>query len=385
VNDDLLELEITGFAHGGYGVARYEGVVVFVAAALPGETVLARVHTRRKRFWFAVTEVVAVPSPDRVTPPCPLARPDLCGGCDLQHASLTRQRGLKSQVITEQLARLGGLDRSVTVAAVPGDRDGLDWRTRVRYSIAPDGHVGFRRAGSSHVVVVKDCPIATPAVREAEFAGTRVTAGAWPDAEEVIVAAGSEAVAVCPVPGGDRRQVLRESVLGVDLWVGVTGFWQVHPGAAPALASAVLANVAPGARVWDLYAGVGLFSKVLAHRGQQHLVCVEGDRRASDQARKNLRGSDVEVVRSDVARWLGGRSDVDTVVLDPPRSGAGREVLDGISATNASRIVYIACDPAALARDLRIAGDSGWMVGSIEGYDMFPMTHHVECVAVLDR
>src|SRR5215468_11297343 len=163
---EVLDLDVSRVANGGWCVARDGGGrVVFVRHALPGERVRARVTEATASFARAEAVEVLRASPDRVTPRCPHAHPGGCGGCDWQHADLAAQRRLKAEVVREQLRRLAGLDREVTVEPVAGDDDGLGWRTRVRFSVGPGGTAGLLAHRSHDVVEVGDCPIAHPLVR----------------------------------------------------------------------------------------------------------------------------------------------------------------------------------------------------------------------------
>lgn len=349
-------------AHGGHCVARVpdpaheRGRVVFVRHALPGERVVLEVTegTEGDSFWRADAVEVLEPSPDRVEAPCPVAGPGLCGGCDLQHVALPAQRDQKAAVVREQLQRLAGLEVPVVVEPVPGDVDGLRWRTRQRWARTPDGRRGLRKHRSHEVVVVDDCLITHPEARE-------------PEPGEVV-----------------------ETVRGRDLAVAADGFWQVHPGAPEALVGAVLEALAPraGESVLDLYAGVGLFSAFLAEAvGRDgRVVAVEGDAVAASYAGRNL--PDVEVLPGDVAAVLASPEApavADLVVLDPPRTGAKRAVCDAVAARGPRAIAYVACDPAALARDVALLAGHGYALTSLRAFDLFPMTHHVECVALLEH
>ena len=343
-------------AHGGHCVARVDGQVVFVRHALPGERVVVRITELDKRFARGDAVEVLVASPDRVEAPCPLARPDGCGGCDFQHASLPAQRNLKAFVVSEQLRRLGGIDRPVEVEAVPGDQDGLRWRTRMQYVALPGGRRGLRKHRSHDVVPVDDCLIARPDARE-------------------------------PGPG-----VVTEQVHDHAFRVAADGFWQVHPGAPAVLVDTVLEMLGPrpGERVLDLYAGVGLFSAFLAEAvgPTGEVTAVESDRVASEHAAENLTASGwASVVRGRVdrvlPRWTSASADL--VVLDPPRVGAKRDVVEAIAGLAPRAVAYVACDPAALARDLAIFAERGYGLAALRAFDLFPMTHHVECVALLER
>ncbi|MBI1376434.1 MAG: class I SAM-dependent RNA methyltransferase [Frankiales bacterium] len=399
-------------AHGGHVVARHERRVLFVRHALPGERVEAVITAIGPRGRFARADAVRVldASPDRVVPPCPHSGPGRCGGCDWQHASLIAQRRLKAEVLREQLARLGGVDDvegvpladAVDVEAVAGDTDGLGWRTRVRFAVTAQGELGLRRFHSHDLEVVGDCPLATPGVRDLGLTALR-----WPGATEVEAirsSTGDAAVVLEPpsaaVPDGLPREVavagrrgrrwVSEEAGGRSWRVSAAGFWQVHPGAAGTLVDAVRGALGPrpGEHLVDLYAGVGLFAGCLApDLGPQGRVdAVEASPDACRDARRNLHDlPTVAIHEGDVGRWLraGAVQHADLVVLDPPRSGAGAAVLDRVAALGPRAVAYVACDPAALGRDVGHLRQAGWRLASVRGFDLFPMTHHLEAVALL--
>ncbi len=392
-----VELQVGAVANGGWCVARHEGLVVFVRHALPGERVVARITDQSKRFVRAEAVEILNGSPHRVAPRCPVARPDGCGGCDWQHADGGYQRELKAAVVAEQLRLLAGVERDVVVEPLPGD--GFDWRTRVRFAVDDAGRAGFRKARSHDVIAVDHCPIAHPLV---EAAG--VETKEWNRATEVEVAAsassGERLLLVTGrrdggvrVHGGD---FLTEEAIGRRWRVSAGAFWQVHPSAASVLCAAVRDGLAPrpGERALDLYAGVGLFAGLLAQDvgAAGEVVAVESAAAAAADAEFNVADlPQVRVVCSGVADALrrgavtpsGATADV--VVLDPPRVGAGAQVVAGIVALRPRAIAYVACDPAALARDVRTFTDAGYQLGSLRAFDLFPQTHHVECVAILER
>ncbi len=410
-------------------MARWAGRVVFVRHTLPGERVLARVTEggAKDRFWRADAEQVLQAAPERVPPPCPLSGPGGCGGCDFQHVSPAGQRALKASVVREQLVRLGGLDpaelEDLQVRPVPGDADGLGWRTRVRWSVGPGGELGLHPHRSHEVLPVPHCPIAHPRLQQLGLgertwpgiAAVESVAPSGPDLPLLVLhpATGKGRVSVPPLAGEVSAAVATDEGLQRlrgRTWVGeqvtlpdgrpqafrVTGagFWQVHPGAAQALLDAVLelAGARPGERVLDLYAGVGLFAAGLgmAVAPDGEVVAVESDPKACADARRSLHevpGVRIEQGRTErvLPRLVGqGLGPVDVVVLDPPRSGAGRAVLEPVLALRPRAVVYVACDPAALGRDVGIAARAGWRLSAMRAYDLFPMTHHVECVALLE-
>src|SRR5215218_8062912 len=400
-----FEVTVGAVAHGGHCVARHEGRVVFVRHTLPGERVVVRVtEDRHPGFCRADAIEVLEASPARVERPCPYSGPGRCGGCDWQHVDPAEQRRLKAAVLREQLARLAGLDDvAVTVEELPGGP--LRWRSRARFAVDRTGAPGLRRHRSHDVVLLDDCPITV------EPAAAAVLARRWPGAGAVDVAVDSAGVVTATRldrrgqatstrvlrPGADVPEEpagrAQRSAGGRDWEVEGTGFWQVHPAAADALVGAVsaFAAVRPGETVLDLYAGAGLFGGALAPGvgAGGRVVCVESDPGACAAADANLADlPQAEVWQGDVDapglhELLGDLGRPDVVVLDPPRAGAGREVSRVIAGAAPRAVVYVACDPASLARDVAVLADAGYRLAALRAFDCFPMTAHVECVALL--
>jgi tRNA/tmRNA/rRNA uracil-C5-methylase (TrmA/RlmC/RlmD family) len=400
-----LRLEIGPVAHGGHCVARSAGRVVFVRHCLPGETVLAEVtEDRGGSFCRADAVEVLLASPDRVPAPCRYAHPGGCGGCDFQHVRPDRQRALKAAVVAEQLSRLAGLDRPVTVE--PLAPDDLGWRRRIRYAVDSDGRLGLHKHRSEQILPIERCLIGAPGVGD-----TPALAERWPEQAELEVAVdddgatalvgyrtgpashrsrGRPPLAAERLAGTDR---LRYTVAGRPFRLRPPGFWQTHPQAAETFARAVraAAGLEPGERALDLYAGAGLFTAVLAEAvgGTGRVLGLEGDRAAAAAAAANLADLPWARVRRQPVDQAGVRRAAeelapDVVVLDPPRTGAGAKVFGAVLGAGPRTVIYLACDPAALARDLRTALDRGWRLTALTGYDAYPMTHHVECIAVLE-
>jgi tRNA/tmRNA/rRNA uracil-C5-methylase (TrmA/RlmC/RlmD family) len=403
-----LEFEVTvgPVAHGGHCVARHQGRVVFVRHALPGERVVARV-TEDRHAGYCRADAIEVLSahPERVPRPCPYSGPGRCGGCDWQHASVAQQRLLKAAVVREQLARLAGVpDVGVVVEELPGGP--LRWRSRARFAVDRSGAAGLRRYRSHDVVVLDDCPITD------QRAAHAVLDRRWPGAGAVDVSIDS--AGVLTTTRLDRRghpqttRVFRRgsdvpepvagragrSAGGRDWEVEGTGFWQVHPAAADALVDAVrgFARVRPGETVLDLYAGAGLFGGALAPSvgPDGRVVCVEADPAGCAAAADNLADLPQAEVWEGVvdAEGLAGLleelgASPDVVVLDPPRAGAGAAVSRLLAGTGARAVVYVACDPASLGRDVGAFAGSGYRLSALRAFDAFPMTAHVECVALL--
>jgi tRNA/tmRNA/rRNA uracil-C5-methylase (TrmA/RlmC/RlmD family) len=414
-----IEVTVGDVAQGGWCVARPDGLpVIFVRHALPGERVLARVTEVTAKFARADAVEIRQASRDRVTPPCPAAHPGGCGGCDWQHASLPAQRALKASVIAQQLKRLAGIDREVTVEPLPEEgTPGLGWRTRVQFAVDREGVAGLRAHRSHEIIDIGDCLIAHDAIRELDIPGHD-----WSGAAAVEAVAGSadlpDNVAVTVIAGGappkarknrnqrgagrlpghkrtlvEGRPYLAERAAGRIWQVGTDGFWQVHPAAADTLCAAVVAGLRPAAgdTVVDLYCGAGLFAGAVAPLvGAGGAVTgIESDAAAVRNARQNLAEYPwAQFRKADAAKAAqdGDLPDARLVIADPPRAGLAREVIGYLTGQGqAERFAYVSCDPATLARDLALLLAGGWRLDELRAFDAFPMTQHVECVAVLCR
>ncbi len=405
---ETVELVVGPVAHGGHCVARLDGRVVFVRHALPGERVVARLTEtgEGRAFWRADAVEVLAASPDRVPSAWPAAGPGGVGGGELSHVALPAQRAWKRAVLEEQLRRLAHDERDVPVVAAPGDdeRAGLAWRTRIDLVADGAGRAGMYRHRSHEVLALADMPLATPDIAALGLFERRWPAGAR---IEVAVPAGAASGVVLvdgapfdlargrPDPRPNARSTVQEHVVTrAGRWtyrVSAAGFWQVHREAPAVLVEAVLAAAGDlaGARVLDLYSGAGLFTLPLADAvgAGGAVLAVEGDDRAVRDARRLVHDRPEVTLRAgDVLHVLAsGVAHADVAVLDPPRTGAGRRVVEALAALAPDRVVYVACDPAALARDVALLGAQGYELQAVTGYDLFPMTHHVEAVAVLDR
>ena len=405
VADDLLELSIGPPAHGGHCVARHDGRVVFVRHTLPGERVQARVTHRTRRYWHAEAVRVLQPSPDRVPSIWPEAGPGGVGGGELAHVALPAQREWKRTVVLDTLRRIGGVDRDhralqdfrVQHVPVPGhpahDDDGTGYRTRISVQADDDGRPGMRRYRSDQVVPLQDLPLAHPAAQDLDLLGRTWAPGARVQA---IVSATGDAVVLqdgTPVQAGRTRvrEVVHHDGQTFRYRVSAGGFWQAHAGAPAVLVRAVTgaAALGTGQHAVELYSGAGLLTTPLAHAvgSGGRVDAVEGSPTGARDARRNAHGHpQVHLHHADVRAYLDAAPHrPDVVVLDPPRTGAGREVMQRVAGMAPERIVYVACDPAALARDLATARSTGYHLAALSGFDLFPHTHHVECVAVLER
>lgn len=455
----LVELDIDNVAHGGVTVGRLDGRVVFVADAIPGERVLARiVDDAKASFWRADTVEVLTASPDRVPHVWSAASIDRApeeraGGAEFGHIALPRQRALKAVVLQDALKRMGGgLERTVEVGAIGADAPdapggpgpgsatadaqapGTRWRTRLRLHVGPDGRVGPYAARSHTVIPVDDLPLATAAIEEAaglsrlvddavavelvETADGQVRVSRV--AEELSKTGGrghprgskrgsargsrnGSGPAAAAAPAG-KPATITERVGEREFRLAENGFWQVHRDAARTLSTVVqdqtdAALFDPRAANHDLYGGVGLLAAAIGDRfgPATRITTVESDAAATDHASANLaEWIGARAVTARVDRYLADlekqssahelqRLAAATMVIDPPRSGAGKQVVGSLTRLGVAQVVYVACDPVAFARDVALFREAGYELASLRAFDLFPHTHHVETIGVLVR
>ncbi|MGW5319578.1 class I SAM-dependent RNA methyltransferase [Nocardia thailandica] len=465
-----FEVRLGPPGHGGFCVARHEGRVLFVRHGLPGELVRARVtEDRGGSFCRAEAVEILEGSPDRVPATCPVSGPGGAGCCDFSFATPAAQRALKAEVVAEQLRRIAGIERPVTVepiAGFPAERT-TGWRTRVRLVVGPDGRAGVHRFRGSEVIADLRCP--QPVAGAVDGIADRT----WTPGADLVIAVDGDGlrhiVELAPPEDGGRPATPRAGRRGHDRrsprggrgdrpgdhrraggrgttqaqagrtdpepagpgggpdsraraaarkaaahgareewvvagtgraveyvagrrWVlSATGFWQAHSGAAQCYSDLVAewSGLAAGGDAWDLYSGVGVFAARLAERtGPTGFVhAVESARSAvadGNAALADLPWLDLRADRTE--RWVRTHRDTpDVVVLDPPRAGAGRDVVTAVTAANPSRVVHIGCDPASFARDVALYAEAGYGLAALRTFDAFPATHHVECVGLLER
>jgi tRNA/tmRNA/rRNA uracil-C5-methylase (TrmA/RlmC/RlmD family) len=402
-----VEIEVTKVAHGGIAVARHEGRVIFVSDAIPGETVVARISDDSKpSFWRAETVSVVEASEFRQphiwgAASIDRAPDDRAGGAEFGHIAIAHQRELKRQVLAEALQRMAGVETEVKVEALPGAEDGTGWRTRLRLHVAEDGTPGPYAARSHRVIPVTDVPLVTPelaaiAPLDERFPGAEVVDVVSPSVGNPYVLIGED--------GAGRKQRIVERVGDREFRLDARGFWQVHRSAAETLSAAVQQAIDetrfdPRAANLDLYGGVGLLAAAVGDRFGQSLriTTVESDAVATDHAAENLsEWVGAAAVTARVERYLQqlrssastaerSRLAQATVVLDPPRSGAGKAVVNELAQLGPAQLVYVACDPVALARDVALFAAKGYELSALRAFDLFPNTHHVEAVATLVR
>lgn len=393
----ILDLTIQTLAAGGEGVSRAaDGQVVFVPGGLPGDHLRVRVVESRPRFLRAVVEERLADGPERVAPPCPLA--ETCGGCPWMSLAYSAQLAAKERIVAETLARVGHLSRDKVRPIVPSPRE-FGYRGRARLHGA-GAHLGFYRAGARDLEDVASCavlhpsldellgqvrrwlhphlPLATPLQLELERR---------PDGGRAVALTGLGLKALPPLSLPDDVEVLR-----LDRPADGTrqlAFAQANPSANALLVAKVVEwlAVGPGDQVLDLYCGSGNYALPLLRAGVgvtgvewDEAAVAEAERRSPAPERGRFIAGAAELVTEALLRK--GRR-FDAVILNPPRGGA-RELVPLLARTGARRAVYVSCDPATLARDLRLLSPA-WSVDALQPYDLMPHTAHVETVALLTR
>ncbi|QKJ24869.1 class I SAM-dependent RNA methyltransferase [Aquiluna borgnonia] len=386
-----LRVRVEKVAHGGVFVARHEGRVIFVSGAIDGELVDVEVSEDSGKFLRADVVEVLEESEHRQKHFWPAAIAG-AGGAEFGHIKLSHQRTLKSQVLSEALQRMAGIEAEVEVQSCPSDLDGdgLHYRTRVQLNVDQSGTAGPFKPRTNQAVFTKTLPLA---VQEIEELGLQLKN--FNGVKRISIASSST---------GDLQWMVDDKVNGSERLVERVGgrtfrlssgaFWQVHKDAAGLLTAAVAKACGelgfdPTRPNLDLYAGAGLFSATLSNSypGAQ-FTAVENSKQAVSDGSKSARDlTNLKFVKSDVLQYLRHLDTkpghFDTVVLDPPRSGAANKVIEQVVKLGARNLIYVACDPVALARDLKNLVEAGYQLRGLESFDIFPHTHHFEAVAAL--
>ncbi len=390
------EVTIEKLVYGGDGLARVSGQTVFVPFAAPADRARIRIVETGRNFARAVIEELLTPAPTRRPPPCPHFGD--CGGCQLQHLNYAAQLQVKAEFVRESLRRLGGIDWTGEIATRAADEFGYRARAEIKIQRVDDGpsRIGYFRAGTHEVCAVNACPILLPAANR-ELQRLHAEPELIPHgATRVYLTAGDDGIIVSPATGAndkahevDALGTAHQHIAGFDYSFGVRSFFQSNRLLVEELVRTVV-NARSGALAVDLYAGVGLFSLPLAQRFTQ-VIAVEGNRLAANHGAENARANNVANVRYDavsVEAWLKYKAAEqpcpDLVLLDPPRAGAGAIVIERLAALAPPQLVYVSCDPATLARDVKLLAAYGYELRAVTVLDMFPQTFHVETVAELD-
>lgn len=380
-----LEVVVEKLVAGGEGLARFDGIPLFVPRSAPGDRLRVRLVERRPDYGRAEIVEVMEPGPGRRAAPCPYY--ERCGGCDLQHLDDGLQTRLKVEAVGETLRRLGGgieLPAAVEVLAASPWR----YRLRAQLHVETDGggpRVGYHERGSRNLVAVESCPILVPELETLLAALPDRLADSTPPPRRIDVAAGGDGRVSCspPAAGLPQGEVTLE-VGALTYAYDARCFFQANRELLPRLVERAV-GVATGEEAYDLYAGVGLFSLALAGR-YRRVVAVEGDRVAVRFARNNARRNRVanlEVVGRAVETWVAGLPrHAARVLVDPPRDGLAPPVVEALLARRPERVTYVSCHAATLARDLARLARS-YRLEALVLLDMFPQTGHMETVAQL--
>lgn len=406
---EILDLQLTGFAYGGEAFGRdSSGRIVFVPFALPGESARVRIDKAYEQWARASLLQVSLPSPDRVVPRC--RHFATCGGCHYQHIAYPAQLEAKREIVRSQLERLGGLTSPPVEPTVPSP-DPWNARNHVEFSLTREGRLGFQAAGSHRVVAIEECHLPEPAIAEIwpqmDLEGipgvSRVHFRVGSENDVMIVFEAEtepEIELVLELPasvvwlGPAGASVLAGSghlmieVAGRAFRVSAASFFQVHTALAASLVEHALQALAPqaGETVFDLYAGVGLFSAFLAAAGTR-VVAVEQSATACRDFEFNLaQFDDVELYEAAVELALPEiAAHADAVLVDPPRAGLEAAALEALLARAPGRIVYVSCDPSTLARDGKGLIRGGYRLIRATPFDLFPQTFHIETVSLWMR
>ncbi len=414
--NDLIELKLTTMVHGGKVMGRHRRQAIFMPYAIPGETVTARIVTDRRTFAHAEGVELLQPSPDRVAPQCPHFGPGRCGGCHLQHMSYEAQLRYKRDVVLDQLKRIGGIKKpGRLVAETVASPEPWGYRARAAFHVTADGRLGFISTDPPRLEPVEWCYILDPRAMTllesldmdyGQMAQVQVQVGS--DGESMLILSTADDLAPelqadFPVSInlllsdnepvnliGASHTVYR--VKGRSFRVTAGGFFQVNLPVAEVLVDLVLArlNLQGHESVLDLYAGVGLFSAFVAEQAALVTV-VESYPPAVTDADENLADFEhVDLFEGGVGPVLAGliadgEGPYDAAVVDPPRAGLEPDVIEALAKLAPATLVYVSCDPATLARDVKRLKKYGYRLLEVQPVDMFPQTYHIECVAHFSR
>jgi 23S rRNA (uracil1939-C5)-methyltransferase len=377
-----------------------------VPGGIPGERVIVSVeypaprqtrHKKRRRSFPPQVRLVRVlePSPWRVVARCPHF--GTCGGCQFQHIAYKRQLEIKREMVAELLRDEGGFAEPPVLPTLPCDVP-WNYRNHMRFSVNREGQVGLTARGSHRVIPLEDCPIAHPTINRA----LKVLARTPQPRPQALVRCGAHTgqLLVQPVPAPEVRAALEaagldvheetfeEELAGKRFLVRPSSFFQTNTAQAEQMAELVLRGLqmGPGVTVVDAYCGVGTFALRLSQQAGR-VIGIEESASAVRDARFNAREApNVEILQGKTEELLPGLTErVDGLVLDPPRQGCQQPVLDALVARKVPRVVYVSCDPATLARDLKYLCQAcaAYRLVEVQPLDMFPQTAHIECVALL--
>ena len=383
---DIVKLDIGIIVHGGHFIARHNNQVVFVRHGISGEVANVKITSIKSKLAFGDAIEILKPSKDRVKPLCKYSKPDGCGGCDFQHISPKIQIILKKNIVRDQFKRIAKIDINPDVISVE-PFVGLHWRSRLDLAISNNGKAGLYSYKSNKVVEIDECIIAVEKINKSE-----VFSKNWDGMDRLSLSVSSEDELNISRLGKTiiGSNELKEIVEDDTYIISPNSFWQSHKNAPKLLLQQVIkfADIKPGNIVCDLYGGAGLFTSPMARltgdAGEVHLI--ERDNDCIKDAKKMF-GSKKNIIihHGRVEQKLGKIKNINIIILDPPRNGAGKQVIHQIIDKKPKSIVYVSCDPTSLARDTNILLNNNYTLDNLIGLDLFPMTHHIECIALFKK
>ncbi|MDC1047361.1 TRAM domain-containing protein [Alphaproteobacteria bacterium] len=379
---EILTLDIGNIANGGHFVARHDNQIIFVRHAISGEKAKVKITAINSKFAFGDAVEILQSSKDRVQPPCKYSHPDGCGGCDFQHINYDVQSDLKKEVLKDQFKRITKVDISPDIVTA-NPPNGLHWRSRLNLAISENKKVGLRAHKSNTVVEIDECLIALNEINKSDIFTKN-----WDNEENLKIS--------CSSTNEINISQFEKSILGPDkltenvdentYTISPKSFWQSHINAPSLLLQQVMreANIKQDEIVCDLYGGVGLFtlpiSKLIGKHGQVHLIEMN-DTCIQDANIMFEHIDNIYIHHGTVEQKLGSVKNIDTIILDPPRNGVSKQVINQMVEKRPNKIIYVSCNPSTLARDSKVLLENKYSLSNIVGLDLFPMTHHIESVA----
>ena len=379
---DIITLNVGNIANGGHFIGRHNDQIVFVRHSLTGERANVKITAVNSKFAFGDAIEIIKKSKDRVNAPCKYAHPEGCGGCDFQHIDPIAQLNLKKIVIQDQFKRIAKIEINPEIISKDSLK-GLNWRTRLNLAISENKKLGLHAHKSNKIIEIDECLIAVEGINKSEIFNKK-----WENEDNIKISYSSDndmniSQLGKNISGPDK---LNEVVDDNKYYISPKSFWQSHKNAPHFILEQVLkfANIKEGERVCDLYGGVGLFtlpiSKILGENGEVHLI--EVNRVCIDDATEMFADiKNIFIHHGTVEQKLGSIKKINTIILDPPRNGVSKQVINQMIEKKPQTIIYVSCNPSTLARDTKILTDNNYTLTNIVGLDLFPMTHHIECVA----
>ena len=388
---DALDVSIEKIIPNGFGLAFAENLTVFVPLAAKGDRVLAKIHQLKGKTAFAEIVEILEPSAERIEPPCPYF--GRCGGCDFQQMNYEAQLSAKAAIVGDSLSRIGRIKLETDIYVIPSPRE-FGYRGRAQWHVdTRERKIGYFQRNSHTVIDVEICPILDGKLQATltELRETVEWESFWSNVVEIEAAGGNESetdVSIFSAEIIEPTEEISFTAAGNKYFYDATTFFQGNPFLIEELIAKAI-NGASGETALDLYCGVGLFTLPLAKKFEK-VIGVEGNKHAVDFARKNLAGANLanaKITCENISDFLAENANdlkkIDFILLDPPRAGAEKEIIEGIIRIKPAEISYVSCDPSTLARDLRVLCDNNYLIDSIVALDLFPQTHHIETVVRL--